>query len=261
MAVIKIRSLKTNDILRAIPITSSNIADFLENGYNIGIGDWIIVGRSSSWTCLSNEFKNYYEIIETEKGEDAMKTKNFTVTGMTINAGWTDDPCIKLEIDMEASEYRKMAFGTNTAVTAEKVKNMIESRLNGTIYTVPPIKKVIFNNPATIVFWEDGTKTVAKCSKDDTFSEYAGLSMCITKKLLGRNFKKEMNRWCNKPDTVEKKSSDSIDFSKALDAADNAFRMLRASLYNDRLREEASEPFNVLCNILNDLTKNYKSAK
>lgn len=26
-----------------------------------------------------------------------------------------------------------------------------------------PIKKVIFNDPATIVLWNDGTKTVVKC--------------------------------------------------------------------------------------------------
>lgn len=28
------------------------------------------------------------------------------------------------------------------------------------------IKNVIFNDPATIVFWKDGTKTVVKCQKD-----------------------------------------------------------------------------------------------
>lgn len=257
MAVIKIRSIINNDILRAIPITSSNIADFLENGYNVGIGDWIIVGNKMSWTCPSNEFKNYYEIIETVKGEDTMKTKNFTVTGITVHSSYDIVPHIDIEVRAESLDF---ANG-NKVVTAEKLKDIIESKLNSTFSVVPPIKKVIFNNPATIVFWEDGTKTVAKCSKDDTFSEYAGLSMCITKKLLGSNFKKEMNKWCNKPDTVEKKSSDSIDFSKALDAADNAFRMLCASLYNDRLREEASESLNVLCNTLNDLTKNYKSAK
>ena len=29
------------------------------------------------------------------------------------------------------------------------------------------ITKVIFNDPATIVFWSDGTKTVSKCHPDD----------------------------------------------------------------------------------------------
>ena len=47
------------------------------------------------------------------------------------------------------------------------------------------IKKVIFNNPATIVYWKDGTKTVVKCGKDDTYSEETGLALCFMKKALG----------------------------------------------------------------------------
>lgn len=47
------------------------------------------------------------------------------------------------------------------------------------------IKKVIFNNPATIVYWEDGTKTVVKCGKDDTFDAEKGLALCFMKKALG----------------------------------------------------------------------------
>lgn len=45
-------------------------------------------------------------------------------------------------------------------------------------------KRVIFSPPATIAFWGDGTKTVAKCSKDDEFSEYVGLLVCIAKRKL-----------------------------------------------------------------------------
>lgn len=49
------------------------------------------------------------------------------------------------------------------------------------------IKKVIHNNPATIVFWGDGTKTVVKCQEDDRhgYSERVGLLMCIAKKFFG----------------------------------------------------------------------------
>ena len=35
------------------------------------------------------------------------------------------------------------------------------------------IKKVIFNNPATIVFWSDGSKTVVKAHNDDYDPERA----------------------------------------------------------------------------------------
>lgn len=47
------------------------------------------------------------------------------------------------------------------------------------------IKKVIFNNPATIVYWKDGTKTVVKCQDDDRFDKEKGLAMAIVKKLFG----------------------------------------------------------------------------
>jgi hypothetical protein len=50
------------------------------------------------------------------------------------------------------------------------------------------IERVIFNDPATIVFWNDGTKTVVKCDSKDHFSEEMGLAMACTKKLLGNNY-------------------------------------------------------------------------
>lgn len=54
---------------------------------------------------------------------------------------------------------------------------------------LPEIEKVIFNNPATIVFWKDKTKTVVKCQDEDTFDAMTGLAMCISKKALGNRGK------------------------------------------------------------------------
>lgn len=47
------------------------------------------------------------------------------------------------------------------------------------------IKDVIFNEPATIVLWADGSKTVVKCDEDDIFDPEKGLAMAISKKALG----------------------------------------------------------------------------
>lgn len=44
-------------------------------------------------------------------------------------------------------------------------------------------EKIIFNDPATIVYWNDGTKTVVKCSKNEKFIEEVGLAMAFMKKL------------------------------------------------------------------------------
>lgn len=49
---------------------------------------------------------------------------------------------------------------------------------------IPDIKDVIFNPPATIVLWQDGTKTVVKAG-DDAFDPEKGLAMAISKKALG----------------------------------------------------------------------------
>lgn len=59
------------------------------------------------------------------------------------------------------------------------------------------IKNVIFNAPATIIQWTDGTKTVVKCGKNDAFDPEKGLAMAIAKKVLGNrgNYYNEFKKW------------------------------------------------------------------
>ena len=58
------------------------------------------------------------------------------------------------------------------------------------------IKNVIFNDPATIVFWDDGTKTVVK-AENESFDPEKGLAMAIAKKSLGNqgNYYNEFKKW------------------------------------------------------------------
>ena len=46
------------------------------------------------------------------------------------------------------------------------------------------IKDVVFNAPATIVFWSDGSKTIVKAT-GELFDREKGLAMAIAKKFLG----------------------------------------------------------------------------
>lgn len=55
------------------------------------------------------------------------------------------------------------------------------------------INRVIFNDPATIVFWKDGTKTVVKCHPEDTFDEEIGFMCCYLKRILSS---KEYTKFC-----------------------------------------------------------------
>lgn len=59
------------------------------------------------------------------------------------------------------------------------------------------IKKVIFNAPATVVLWEDGTKTIVKAGDDDIYDPEKGLAMAIAKKALGNqgNYYDVFKKW------------------------------------------------------------------
>lgn len=59
------------------------------------------------------------------------------------------------------------------------------------------VKRVIFNDPATIILWKDGTKTVVKCQNGEAFDPEKGFALAYLKKLLGNDntFNKEIHKW------------------------------------------------------------------
>lgn len=61
---------------------------------------------------------------------------------------------------------------------------------------MPTIKKVIFKNPATIVFWADGTKTVVKAN-NEPYDKEKGLAMAYVKKHMGNrgNYYNQIKKW------------------------------------------------------------------
>jgi hypothetical protein len=81
-------------------------------------------------------------------------------------------------------------------------------RMNGCL---EGIQKVIFNFPATIVYWTDGTKTVVKMQEDDVWDPEKGLAMAIVKKVYGNrgNYCNEIKRWLPREE-VEYEDYDSL---------------------------------------------------
>ena len=65
---------------------------------------------------------------------------------------------------------------------------------------LPQINKVIYNDPATIIFWADGTKTVVQCQPEDEYDPEKGLALAIAKKALGNTSRKlndVLHKWEN----------------------------------------------------------------
>lgn len=90
----------------------------------------------------------------------------------------------------EASEeFKKKIEDYNKRIIAKAKINAYISK--------PEIKKVIFNDPATIVFWSDNTKTVVKACNGDIFDPEKGLAMAISKKMLGNQdgYYSDFKKW------------------------------------------------------------------
>ena len=61
------------------------------------------------------------------------------------------------------------------------------------------IKRVIFNDPVTVVNWKDGTKTVVRCD-GEAYDPEKGLAMALAKKFLCNkgNYYDTFKKWLPK---------------------------------------------------------------
>lgn len=77
----------------------------------------------------------------------------------------------------------------------DELTRMWDLNAKGTC-TLPGMKNVIFNNPVTIVLWNDGTKTIVRCTNEE-YDPEKGLAMAISKKVLGNkgNYFDTFKKW------------------------------------------------------------------
>lgn len=115
-----------------------------------------------------------------------------------------------LGIDIDRAIYAAMAIDYSRQSTERAKKNDV---VRFGMCNVS-IRKVIFNDPATIVLWSDGSKTVVKCGPEDTYDMEKGLAMAIVKKMAGNDnrFHKVFKKWCKPDETNE----DTLAYAKAL---------------------------------------------
>ena len=94
-----------------------------------------------------------------------------------------------MEIERNELRYRKYKKEFDEMLFEERFFNYFD------------IEKVIFNPPATIVIWKDGTKTVVKCN-GEKFDQEKGLAMAISKRALavGNRYHKTFKKWCKEED-------------------------------------------------------------
>lgn len=93
-------------------------------------------------------------------------------------------------------------------------------------YSVPYIKEVIFNEEgkATIVIWDDSSKTVVHCGEGERYDRYTGFMACICKKMFGGTTpaKKLMNKLDRKYQAKLKEEAEEKEKAKRIAEAEEA---------------------------------------
>ena len=162
---------------------------------------------------LKRKYVTYQELIDDirkviychERGENKMDKKSYKVTDVEFKSGLgqLDEITLTVNVLRSAHTLRGDFNAIRDAIESiemEEYPKDIKWEIrdyNGGFTTWRneyqkerdkfDIKDVIFNNPATIVLWADGTKTVVKAENEE-FDPEKGLAMAITKKALGNGY-------------------------------------------------------------------------
>lgn len=117
------------------------------------------------------------------------------------------DKPVPEKLTMEAVEYCK-----NDVIATKTFFNSLHGvqKHSGRYPWGSGVENVIFNDPATIVFWNDGTKTVVKTQNGEAFDPEKGLAMAICKKMIGKNtgrYYETFKKWLPNANNVSDESS------------------------------------------------------
>lgn len=93
---------------------------------------------------------------------------------------------VKLNLSMDCRDILNIDKQEENAFMC-KTFNVTPPKIYEDCFFVPKPKKIIYNNPCTIVLWEDGTKTICRVQEGQEFSEYYGYLACLAKKIYGTN--------------------------------------------------------------------------
>ena len=153
---------------------------------------------------------------------------------------------ITTDIDVE-SLYPTFARGLYIPTSVmDAVHRDIFNYITNDIYTTKEavkimrnsIKKIIFNDPATIIIWGNGDKTIVKCGEGEIYDPEKGMAMAIAKHFLGDkgNYYETFKKWLPKEhETVKESKSNTERFISIRDfcnryniTKNKAYRMIKA---------------------------------
>ena len=123
-----------------------------------------------------------------------------TITKITITADDYFNPA-KAMLNSKFGYYGVWDYPIRTI---RENKPFSQTKTTTTPNKIPNIKQVYFNEPVTVVLWENGEKTIVRCQDGDTYSKESGLAIAIMKYMSGNKgrFNDIFKKWI--PESNEK---------------------------------------------------------
>lgn len=140
--------------------------------------------------------KRYYLLVDTcgNVTEPNCKKGFLTVDGYIkdnkdiVITSYEEVNC-KEEKDMRGNyATAEDVYNSMTDVPQKVCQFLVGEALEKGSFAPDSIKKVIYNDPATIIFWSDGTKTVVKCMEGENYDPEKGFMAAVTKKVFGDKY-------------------------------------------------------------------------
>ncbi len=115
-----------------------------------------------------------------------------------------------VDIDTMNDEFARSVLRVNKKEEKDMKTEVKKDPFPGYSYIHSKLEpeRIVFNPPATVVFWKDGTKTVVKCSPGEAYSPYFGFLAALGKRVFGTN--SELNRIVNKNAEKDEKLEEKI---------------------------------------------------
>lgn len=121
--------------------------------------------------------------------EDAFSYKTTITIEIPFGTSWFEEiEDTKAMVDVHMAKLCKLATNTIYGCSSQ-AKQTIET------YKIPEVREIRYNGPATIVFWEDNTKTVVKVQPgEEYYDPDKAFVMAVCKKLFGNKFNRHLTK-------------------------------------------------------------------
>ena len=174
-----------------------------------------------------------------------------SINSTAISGAWFDTPKIDV-LEKKVDQLTKkpdVRPDTTTKLDIKngsiRVKHYNDGFFESERTVMPDIKDVtVYNNKTVIVTFADNTKTVAVLDAEDKFNLEQGISICITKKLLGKDGGAVYNKLINRAFKVKAQNEKAVEEAMKAKEEEERRRELALARHKKKLakkREAAIE--------------------